>query len=422
MSIGSKIHIFVSEKLGEGSYGSVYRCSDENGEAYAVKCIKVNDTGIPNILESSIMSAMSHPNLNSALHVHSTPKEVQIFQNLAVCDLAHYTRKRKNVVPPSLLRIWTHSLVQGVACLHRQNIIHADLKANNVLMFKDKRIALGDFTLSVKAWDSSCSKQHNSKHPSSANNSKHQETLFNHRVCTYSHRPPECWFQKGWSYPLDIWSLGCTLFEIAYGRPLFPPQGKITDDTSKKLVYKKAINCLVEWANKGPNASTVPVWMGEFKVDDAIKHKKAVLPSTFNDPKYREFNRLMMSMLRINPLRRPTIREILEDKYFEGLERSKCSTSTTIPKTISRRDQQRLSRYLTKYTKSSHTASIATELYGRCTNLKSVSDQLKIIACVWIAQKLTRTKPKCHGISKSLILQSERKICEHLSFRLHTSG
>ncbi len=83
MSIGSKVHIFDSEKLGEGSYGAVYRCSDEHGKAYAVKCIKTNEMGIPNILENSIMMTISHPALNTALHIHTTARETHIFQRLA---------------------------------------------------------------------------------------------------------------------------------------------------------------------------------------------------------------------------------------------------------------------------------------------------------------------------------------------------
>jgi len=53
---------------------------------------------------------------------------------------------------PELLRKWSYGLVQGLACLHRQKIIHADVKANNVLLFGDQTVKLGDFTLAVRAW------------------------------------------------------------------------------------------------------------------------------------------------------------------------------------------------------------------------------------------------------------------------------
>ena len=153
MSIGSKVHIFDSEKLGEGSSGAVYRGSDEHGKAYAVKCIKTNEMGIPNILENSIMMTISHPALNTALHIHTTARETHIFQRLAETDLARHTRRKEKYVSPDLLREWSYSLVQAVACLHRQKIIHADVKANNVLLFEDQTVKLGDFTLAVRVWD-----------------------------------------------------------------------------------------------------------------------------------------------------------------------------------------------------------------------------------------------------------------------------
>ena len=232
--IGSKIHIFESEKLGEGSYGSVYRCCNENGNCFAVKCIKSNDTGIPNILETSIMKTIFHPNLNTAVHIHTSPSETHIFQKLAKTDLSRYTRKNKKNISFSTLKRWSFEIVQGLACLHRQNIVHADIKASNVLLFEDKSVKLGDFTLSVLVKDSYSSISKN-QHSFSANNTQPRKK-FTHKVCTYSHRPPECWFDQGWSYPLDIWSLGCTLFEIAYGKLLFPSQGKITNKESKEEV------------------------------------------------------------------------------------------------------------------------------------------------------------------------------------------
>lgn len=419
MSIGSKIHIFESEKLGEGSYGSVYKCTDENGKTYAVKCIEINSTGIPNILESSIMTTISHKSLNTALHIHTTPEEVHIFQKLASTDLAMHTRKRKQNVPFNVLCEWTFSLVQAVACLHRQNIVHADIKANNVLLFEDNTIKLGDFTLAVKIWDDLSKKS--SGESLSADDINLQKTFFKHRVCTYSHRPPECWFGKGWSFPLDVWSLGCTLFEIAYGQLLFPSQGKIKDEESKRLVYKKAVNCMLHWAKNGPNASTCPLWLEDYKIEENVEFRKAVLPANFNNPQYREFNKLVLSMLRIDPLRRPNINEVLKHPFFENMRSSSYRILSSVPKTIPRREQQRLSRYLENHTKNQKVKELATELFGRCTALKSISEQLKIFGCTWIAEKLLRIKPHCDGISKTLVLESERKICEHLSFRLHTT-
>nr|QBK92304.1 MAG: protein kinase [Pithovirus LCPAC304] len=427
MSIGSTVQIFDDEKLGEGSYGAVYRCCDEYGKAYAVKCIKINEMGIPNILENSIMKTISHPALNTALHIHTTAREVHIFQRLAETDMARYTRRKDKCVPPDLLQKWSYSLVQAVACLHRQKIIHADVKANNVLLFEDKTVKLGDFTLAVCVWDSQPKKSQKPERESlSADDVKTAPSLFTHRVCTYSHRPPECWFRKGWSYPLDIWSLGCTLFEIAYGQLLFPSQGKITDKDpkkaiqKKKIIYKSACNCLLEWARNGPNASSEPKWMESFKMHPSVTHKRATFPLRYARPEYREFNALVLWMLKIDPIQRPTIDQILKHSYFTKLTSLPYKIVSTMSKIIPRRDQQRLSRYLDQHSDHPKVRDLATELYGRCTLLKCISEPLKIVACVWIAEKLVRIRPRCNGLSRMLILQCERQICQHLSFRLHT--
>lgn len=417
-TIGSKIHIFESEKLGEGSYGSVYRCCNDNGDCFAVKCIQCNDTGIPNILESSIMKTISHPNLNTAVHIHTSSSEIHIFQEMAKTDLARHTRKREKLISPSLLRKWSFEIVQGLACLHRQNIIHADVKASNVLLFEDQSVKLGDFTLCVRVKETFSSKP--LKKSFSANDAQPRK-MFNHRVCTYSHRPPECWLEKDWSYPLDIWSLGCTLFEIAYGRLLFPSQGKITDKESKKDVYDRALRCLVEWAKVGPNASQAPPWIQNIEFLEEKEYRKATLPSAFKQPEYRTFNQLILWMLQIDPTRRPKIDDILKHCYFRGMQPKSYKIVSTPCKIIPFRERKRLIKYM-ESVKNPEVRTLALELYSRCVSLKSISETLKISACVWISNKLNRIKPENRGISRRLLLESERKICEHLSFRLHISS
>jgi serine/threonine protein kinase len=412
MKIGNNVMIYESQKLGEGSYGCVYECSDQHGKKYAVKCIKMNETGIPNILENSVMMTISHPNINTAIQIHTDKKKLYIFQELAKTDLAKHTRKRLRdgsnslkVIPPNTLRQWSYELAQGIACLHKQNIIHADVKANNVFLFENGKIKLGDFTLAVKVWDEDPHKK-----------------LFYHRVCTYSHRPPECWFRKGWSFPLDIWSLGCTLFEIAYGRLLFPSQGKITNKSVKTIVYKKAVNCLLDWSNTGPNAKSTPEWIHAFRMHQNLDYRKATLPSLFTNSEYLKFNQLLLWMLKIDPDQRPTIEDVLKHDYFTGMKTLPYTIITTPIKSLTKKEKERFTEFLDKYAANPLVKRIATGLYCRCTNLKSVSEQMRVATCVWIAEKLLRIHPKDNNLPLELLLESERLVCQHLQFRLHVSS
>jgi serine/threonine protein kinase len=400
-NLGSNMSIYQTQKLGEGSYGSVYECRDEMGRKYAVKCIKMTEMGIPNLLETSIMNTISHPCLNAAVHIHSTSEHLYIFQDLALTDLACQTRKSKDRprVPPRLLRSWCYSLAQAVACLHREKIIHADIKGNNVLLFPDNVVRLGDFTLSVKAWSA-------------------EQEIFNHRVCTYSHRPPECWWNQGWSFPLDIWSLACTFFEIAYGRLLFPAQGKMKSKKDKVLVYKKAMNCLLYWARNGPNAMSCPEWIKDCQMHD-VEYRKATLPSSFYNPTYAEFNKLLLSMLRIDPHTRPSIDRVLADPYFKGLTPLPYTIHHAQGKDLPSGEEKRVERYIERYTDQAQVKKVALYLYKRAGEVKGVSEHIKAATCVWMAQKLVHHRPKDGGFPRSILHQTERKICKELQFRLH---
>lgn len=203
--IGTRFDV-TSTMLGHGSYGDVYLARDEYQKSYAVKCCEITNTGISNILEATIMGSFSHPCLNNALHIQASAKKLYIIQDLAESDLAKHTRRVRGNHQPSLaeLRQWCFCLSQAVAVLHSRGVIHADIKASNVLLYADGAIRLSDFTLATKKW--------------------RKGEKFTKNVCTCTHRPLECLLKQEWDEALDIWSLGCTFYEIAYGVLLFPYQ------------------------------------------------------------------------------------------------------------------------------------------------------------------------------------------------------
>lgn len=437
--MGSNIKIYEADKLGEGSYGCVYRCSDENGKEYAVKCIPMKNDGIPNVMELMIMESIHHPNLNTAVHTYADKDKIYIFQKLAKSDLCKYTRTplspnvQKNNVNPELLRYWSYSLIQAVACLHQQNIIHGDIKSNNVFLFDKGNIKLGDFSLAIQVPSKtpSLSKNHktNTKdtdpiqtYYSADNAVPSVETLYYHRVCTYSHRPPECWFKKGWSFPLDIWALGCTLFEIAYGQLLFPCQGKIQDKKSKNVVYKKAVNCMLEWIYKGPQPEAPPKWVKPYRTHLNVNHRKPILPPQFHLPQYVEFNRLLFKMLRADPIKRPTIRDILKDPYFDGLHSLPYKIQSVPSKSMQRKESRRIERYLEQFNIKDKIKSTTIQLYEKCYDCKDLNEKYKVISCLWIAHKLMRIPTPKHittSVDIQCILESEKIISHHLNFRFH---
>lgn len=395
------------EHLGHGSYGDVFCCVDENGSKLAAKCCAANASGIPNILEASIMATIYHPNLNRALRIQATPEMLYIIQERAVTDLARHTRKDRGGQRPTidLLRKWCFSLSQAVACLHRQGIIHADIKASNALLYADGTVRLTDYTLSVKKWKSG--------------------ERFSHVVCTCTHRPPECLMNQPWDFSLDIWSLGVTFFELAYGELIFPYQGVLEptgekrnkDRGAKMRLRQRTLDCILNWGERCSNATDCRQESNIEQTDYLPYH----LPEDFHHPGYSTFNSLLLSMLQLDPSKRPTIQHVLSHPFFGDLERSNFMVVRPSDVLLSTKELAVAERYINRYTDDEMVKRLALELYVRSSSVREASDHIKTAACVWIASKLVQGVPRNIHAPLHQILSTERIICHHLSFRLHTS-
>lgn len=92
-------------KLGEGTYGTVYKAVDRNtGEVVALKKIKLDhvDEGIPStaIREISLLQELKHPNIIELKDIaHGTNKLYLIFDYFNV-DMKKYLDKKGGPLPP----------------------------------------------------------------------------------------------------------------------------------------------------------------------------------------------------------------------------------------------------------------------------------------------------------------------------------
>lgn len=104
------------------------------------------------------------------------------------------------------LQLFTQ-VVEGVAFLHKRNVLHRDLKPQNVLLFRsapasgDLRAVVGDFG-SSKTLSSTAA-------------------LAQTVVGSPLYMSPELLESEPHGTPTDIWSLGCLLYEVLAGQPPF---------------------------------------------------------------------------------------------------------------------------------------------------------------------------------------------------------
>lgn len=121
-------------------------------------------------------------------------------------NLYEAIKDRKQYFKPALIQWYSYQLFKSIEVTHKNGIFHRDLKPENILL-KDHHLVLADL--------GSC-KGIKVKQP------------FTEYVSTRWYRAPECILTNGfYNYKMDIWGVGCVLFEMATLFPLFPGDNEI---------------------------------------------------------------------------------------------------------------------------------------------------------------------------------------------------
>ena len=277
------------EKIGEGTYGVVYKSLDTENDRYvALKKIRIDsdDDGIPAtaIREISVLKELNHANIVKLLDIIHTESKLYLVFEYHQHDLKKYTESEN--LTSIKIKSFLAQLLEGLLFCHSRRIIHRDLKPQNILVEDGNIIKLADFGL-CRAYGIPI-------------------TVLTHEVVTLWYRAPEILLgSKQYSISIDIWSVGCIFAEMAEKKPLF------TGDSEIDQLYKifKMLGTPTTSANpeivRLPNfKSAFPKWK-----DNRLE---ASVPSLCNQGKD-----LLKKMLCYNPEERITARDALKHPYFD---------------------------------------------------------------------------------------------------------
>lgn len=404
MNQSHAIRINVREELGKGSFGKVYRCVDPSGNIMAVKSTELDAYGIQDLLEVSIMSTYKHPNLCSALYSYVDYNYLYIFMEPAFSDLSKviHSGDTTEAFNTNDVMTWCWQITLGLAFLHSANIIHADIKSNNILLMNDGNVKLTDFTLSTRA----ISKSDQFKHP----------------CCTITHRPPESMLGNLWGFSMDIWSLACTFYEVA-ARDLLVPNQTVRipgfnnkSEEHRKQLKEKTLSSVIQWTqSKGEsNAQLYTISDPDF------------VPVTVND-KYQKmdplFRDLIIRMTRFAPGDRLQMKDILRHLYFQPMSSIPVPPGHIISSychPISEGDIRIIEKVISEHGPTPEIASKTKEILSRCTQMPNWNSYNTILGAFWIATKIiTGTHPHTTNIQIHHMKDAEKRICLHLHFSLH---
>ncbi|XP_075248465.1 uncharacterized protein LOC142341419 isoform X3 [Convolutriloba macropyga] len=118
-------------------------------------------------------------------------------------------------LPPNLTRNYTYQLLKALFACHSRNIIHQDVKPENMLVTSDNVLKLCDFGYAVRSVNSN------------GTSSNLESSVYTEFIATRWYRSPEVLLGARCGKDADMWSAGCIVGEMADGRPLFPGQSEL---------------------------------------------------------------------------------------------------------------------------------------------------------------------------------------------------
>ncbi|XP_068732738.1 testis-specific serine/threonine-protein kinase 3-like [Montipora capricornis] len=226
----------LGDSLGKGSYAVVkVAFSKKLKRQVAIKIIikkKAPQDYLTKFLprEIAVMKQLNHPNVIGLNEAIETSSRIFLVMDMADGgDLLDYI-KTNGAISESEARCFFRQLVEASEYLHSMDVVHRDLKCENILLDHNKNILLSDFGFARTQ-------------PVEYNTGRRK---LSRTFCgSYAYAPPE--ILRGIAYDgtrTDVWSLGVVLFTMLCAKLPFDDSNLklLMEQISKKVVFPKKRN------------------------------------------------------------------------------------------------------------------------------------------------------------------------------------
>ena len=201
--IGQSIsHYKIIEKIGEGGMGVVYKAKDTKlDRQVAIKFLPVHLSSNEEhkqrfMREAKSAAALNHSNILSIYEIDQQNGNMFIVMEFVEGQTlkSYISNLTSGTGVPVLQAIeWVEQLARGLKSAHELNIIHRDIKTENIMISRDGRLKIMDFGLAKLNTDNGLTKTKTS-------------------VGTLSYMSPEQAQGVSADHRCDIWSLGVVFY------------------------------------------------------------------------------------------------------------------------------------------------------------------------------------------------------------------
>ncbi|CAO3674170.1 unnamed protein product [Rhizopus stolonifer] len=213
-------HFYLLRVIGKGAFGKVRIVQHRSSQSeYALKyiskskCIELN--AVRNILtERTMLELISHPLIVNLRYAFHDDENLFMALDLMLGGDLRFHLNSIGTFNELQVRFYVAELILSLSHIHRQHIVHRDVKPDNVLLDEKGHAHLSDFNVATHLTP--------------------QKPYRQNRAGSLIYMAPEILLGQKYAEDVDWWSLGITAYELLFGKRPF--EGSTNDDVKKAII------------------------------------------------------------------------------------------------------------------------------------------------------------------------------------------